>query len=605
VGASTVSDASAAARETLDPHRVWRLVLVLTLLPLVISAVTMAITVGNSYHPWADYAVMELKVRDVGHHPLLIGLYSRDGWSHPGPILFYLLALPYRLSGESAIGLQLGALLINGSAMVGMALVARRRGGTPLLLCTLLGCGLLVRTLGPDFVRDPWVCYITVIPFGLMVLLSWSMACGDTWALPVGAGVASFLAQTHIGYVALALPLLAWGALALVWLAARRNRDKRGGGARAGPDVGAVARAGAIAAVVAAVMWLPTFIDQLLPGPGNLGEIVQWIQAGKTHTLAQGYRVVGAQFGWPPEWLTHLRPVTFVGETAFLHAAPRPVLLVPVGVAGFVLWHVRANHAGRLVATVGLGLILGVVAVASTTGIVYDYRLRWTWILGMMAFVVVAWTAWLVITARSRRGDRWLVPAALCTLGLLSIVNSVSAARARISPSLKPSSSVLAALEPQVVRALPDRAGDVIIRATSPGAGFYQSGLLLRLERQGITARADSNPGDTYGRHRLRRKGPVRAVFTVAADEGFDTLSAHPGSLRLLAYEGDRSRTDRARVHSRRVVELAQLDAERQAGRIDVAEYVRRVSRLPDPGPAVAVFESPPDRRLAPHPPGG
>jgi hypothetical protein len=444
-----------------------------------------------------------------------------------------------------------------------------------------------------------------VIPFGLLVLLSWSMACGDPWALPVAAGVASFLAQTHIGYVALAFPLLACGALALIWLAARRNRGTSDDDAVARPDVGVVARAGVIAAVVVAVMWLPTFIDQVLPGPGNLGEIVQWIQAGKTHTLAQGSRVVGAQFGWPPEWLTHLRPVALLGESAFLHSAPRPVLLVPVGVAGFVLWRRRAGRALRLVATVGMGLILGVIAVARTAGIVYDYRLRWTWVLGMMAFVVVAWTAWLVITTRSRRADRWLVPAALCAVGLLSIVNSISATRARISPDLRAPSSALAALEPQIVRALPHRGGDVIIRATSPGAGFYKSGLLLRLERRGITARADTSPGDSYGRHRHHRKGPVRAVFTVALNEGFDTLSANPGALRLLAYEGDRSRTDRARVVSRRVVELAQLDAERKAGRVDVAEYVRRMSRLPDPGNAVAVFEGPLSPPLAPHPPGG
>jgi hypothetical protein len=581
--APTFSEVPVPEGGTLDSRTVWRLALVLALLPLVISAVTMAITVGNAYHPWADYAVMELRVRDVGQHPLLIGLYSRDGWSHPGPILFYLLALPYRLSGESAIGLQLGALLINGAALVGMAVLARRRGGTPLLLCTLVGCGLLVRTLGPDFVRDPWVCYITVIPFGLMVMLSWSMACGDTWALPVGAGVASFLAQTHVGYVVLAVPLLAWGALSLVWLAARR------GDARAGPDVGAVVRAGVIAAAVVAVMWLPTLIDQVFHASGNLSKIMRWFREGQTHTLAQGYRVVGAQFGWPPEWLTYLRGG--VGETAFLRSAPLPVLLVPVGAAGLVLWRRRAAPARRLVATVGLALVLGVIAVARTVGIVYDYRLRWTWVLGMMGFVVVAWTTWLVITTSSRRAGRWLVPTALCVLALLSIISSVSAARARIAPELSAQSSVLAALEPQVVRALPDRAGDVIIRATSPGAGFYRSGLLLRLERKGITARADTNPGDAYGRHRTRRNVPVRAVFTIA-HEDFDTLAANPGALRLLAYVGDRSLADRARVLSLRSVTLARLDAERKAGRIGAAEYLRRASRLPVPGRATAVFET-------------
>ena len=585
------SDVSGSER-ALDSRTVWRLVVGLALLPLAISAVTLAITVGNSYHPWADHAVMEMHVRDVGHHPLLIGLYSRVGWSHPGPILFYLLAVPYRLTGGSSIGLNLGALLINGAAIVGMAVVARRRGGTPLLLCTLLGCGLLVRTLGPDFVRDPWVCYITVIPFGLMVLLSWSMTCGDTWALPVGVAVASFLAQTHVGYVALAVPLLAWGALCLARQAAGR---KRRGDAGVGPAPGAVTRAGIIAAIVGAVLWSPPLIDQVFHSPGNLSKILRWFQEGKPHTLVEGYRVVGAQFGWPPEWLTHLRraPLLGSGETAFLRSAPRPVLLVPVALAGFVLWRRRANHACRLVATVGLGLILGVVAVTRTVGVVYDYRLRWTWVLGMLAIVVVAWTTWLAITARSRRGGRWLVSTALCAVGLLSIMNSVSATRARVSPEVKAQSARLAALDPQIVRALPHREGDVVIRAASPSAEYYESGLLLRLEREGIAARIDADPFDWYGRHRIHRRGPVRAMFTVAVNDDFETLSAHPGALRLVAYSGDRSRTDRARVLARRSVELAHLDAERKVGRIDDTAYVRSVSRLAVPGRDVAVFETP------------
>ena len=225
---------SDSANRRLDSRTLWWLVLVFTLLPLVISAVTMMVTVGNSYYPWGDWAGMELLVRDVGHHSVLVGLYSRDGWSHPGPILFYLLAVPYRLTGSSSVGLQLGALLINGSAIVGMAVVTRRTGGTPLLLCTLLGCGLLVRTLGPHFVRDPWVCYITVIPFGLMILLSWSMACGEIWALPVAVGVASFLVQTHIGYVIWRFHCWSGGGLALLWRAMRdRSRSDAASTARA------------------------------------------------------------------------------------------------------------------------------------------------------------------------------------------------------------------------------------------------------------------------------------------------------------------------------------------------------------------------------------
>ena len=74
------------------------------------SAVALVVDVGRSYVPTADYAYTELLTRDVGHHPVLTGLYSRTDWNHPGPTLFYLLALPYRLTGSASIGIHVGAL---------------------------------------------------------------------------------------------------------------------------------------------------------------------------------------------------------------------------------------------------------------------------------------------------------------------------------------------------------------------------------------------------------------------------------------------------------------------------------------------------------------
>ena len=112
----------------------------LGLVPLLVSAVNVIVRVASSYYPAGDVAGTELHVRDVGHHPVLLGLFSRDGWNHPGPILFYVLAVPYRLTGGRSIGLLLGALLINGAAILGMALIARRHGGTPYRVGKTIAC---------------------------------------------------------------------------------------------------------------------------------------------------------------------------------------------------------------------------------------------------------------------------------------------------------------------------------------------------------------------------------------------------------------------------------------------------------------------------------
>src|SRR2546421_9972242 len=74
------------------------LAVALALVPLLISAVAVAVKVGDTYYPGSALPLTELRTRDVGRHPVLLGLPSRDRWNHPGPALFYLLSAPYRLS---------------------------------------------------------------------------------------------------------------------------------------------------------------------------------------------------------------------------------------------------------------------------------------------------------------------------------------------------------------------------------------------------------------------------------------------------------------------------------------------------------------------------
>ena len=553
------------------------------LLPLAVSAIALIVDVGGDYLPTGDYAYIEMHTRDVGHHPVLIGLYSRVDWSHPGPAAFYLLALPYRLAGGASIGVNLGALLINGAAIAGMALVARRRGGTPLMLITLVGCGVLARALGPDFLRDPWNPSVTVLPFGLLLFLCWEMTAGESWALPVAAGVASYCVQTHIGYAPMAIPLVAWGAGWLVVRARGAGRRRRRG----------LANASLIAAAVVAVMWLPPLIDQLVHSPGNFTRIARYFEKpdAKAHTLAQGYRVVGAQFGLAPDWIAgqhKLSPFLF-GETDLVFSAPAPVLLLPIGMAVIVLWRRRSAEALRLAATLALALVLGVLAVARTIGAVNDYRLRWTWVLGMLGAIVVAWAAWTLVAGRWPRAEgRVLVPTAVALLVVFAGVSAIAATRAG-TPASGPDklwSSTMAALIRPAAHALPAGDGAVLVHYTSLETLLHAPGIVLGLERRGINAKVEPEPATRFGEHRVYRGGPVRAVLTLVS--GTDVLSTRPGA-RLVAYWGQRPKADLARTIER----LSALDAAHVAGRLGEQDWIRR-RRLLSPGDAVAVFMSSP-----------
>src|SRR5690242_12647411 len=63
---------------------------------------------ARTWYPAGDWAMIELRTLDVGTgHTPLVGPYSRYSWNHPGPLLFWLLAIPYRLTGSNPSGLLL------------------------------------------------------------------------------------------------------------------------------------------------------------------------------------------------------------------------------------------------------------------------------------------------------------------------------------------------------------------------------------------------------------------------------------------------------------------------------------------------------------------
>jgi hypothetical protein len=498
----------------------------MVLVPLLVSAVLLFVRVGRDYHPLSDWALTEMRTSDVGRQPVLLGLYSRDGWSHPGPLSFYLYAIPYRLLGSMSIGIWLAALGINAVAMTGIAVVARRLGGTALLLCTMLGIALVVRGLGADYVRNPWNLYVTVLPYGLMLLLTWSMLAGRVWALPVGAVLTTFLAQAHVQYAALAIPLLVVGAGALV-VQCIRARD---------PAPRQLAMAGGVSVALLVVLWLPTLYQQATRHPGNLTVAWKWFRNPQNgpHSLLDGVHIMDAQFGFQPEWLgTRRLGLPYTGETPFLFHAPIPWLLILPAAATFLAWRRRDGNALRFAAVIWLSFLIGVVAIRSTAGTMYAYRLQWTWIIGMLALVLVAWTGWKEL---ERRGAaRYLTPIAVVAIAALMVVNIVSVLRA--DDPQAPLSNVLAQVTDGTKRALPPGSGNVVV---DPGDPFFTSGLLLALERAGVPARAPG-PDSAHlygdGSRRIQGAGPVRAHVFVALDGDVDKL-LHSPAVKLLSYWG-------------------------------------------------------------------
>jgi hypothetical protein len=514
--------------------------LALTLIPLVVSAVHLTVRYGNQYNPGGDLATTELWTRDVGRHQVLIGPFSRDRWHHPGPALFYVLAVPYRLLGSRATAMNVGALAVNAASIAGIAVLARRRGGQALMLLSLLGCGLLIRSLGPTELRLPWNPFVTVLPYGLLVFLTWSLTCGERWALPLAVLVASFVAQTHIGYVALALPLVAAGA---GWLVATTVARARHDGVTGLGTVRSLLGPALVATAVAGLMWLPPVYQNAVRRRGNLTAAFRWFRGEGgvdegPQTLRAGWRIVTSQLGLPPEWLTGSRATTFTAEPVSLYEPLAPILLLGVAAAAVVLLRRRVAGGRSLVAVWALASAVGVVAIARTIGPVFEYRLGWTQVLGMVAGIIVAWAVWVALAAwRPELEGRLLVPSVLVALAALAIVGSVAHVQAGEPQPVQ--SGQIRGIMPAVVEGLPPGDGPILVDTVpSFQASTHASSVALQLEKRGIDTVFDL--GSTgAGEHRgAYDSDTVRARLLVAVGDDIAAVDEAPGTTLLARADG-------------------------------------------------------------------
>jgi hypothetical protein len=561
-------------------------VILMVLLPLVVSAFALLGAAGSEYRPSADRAIIELNVRDVFHVPPLLGPFSRFGWFHPGPALYYALALPYWLTGGSSASLAFAALFLNALAIVGILFIARRRGGLAVLVPTALIVEILVLRLGAQFTRDHWNPYITVFPFLLLAFLAWTMSCGDRWALPVSALVASFLVQTHVGYALPAAALVAFGIGGLVW-SARQSRHA----VDATPARDRSARSAAspwrgwlivliVTAVIVLVMWLPPLIQQLTGRTGNFGKMLDFFaQHGQERSATQAWHVLSAQLGAWPDWLSGHTSFGLLGAYGVTAPAPFPVVLVLLGAATVVAWRglpnvtlrsgsqpsvartalIRRSDSVRLDLLVGVLVATSFVGVTRIVGEVGEYIVKWLWALGALAWIAIVVSVIAVIAARAtpnaleserrdmvRRVGRGALALGLAALLVLSVIGAGAAATAGTPDAMArhvASAGFADAVERELATA--PRRGVVEIRKWGT-SGLFPSGVSFStgagiadvLAHRGVDVRVARDLGFAYGDDRVVDSGDrVRLVVVPVEAPDVDALRA-VGSWRQIAQQG-------------------------------------------------------------------
>lgn len=494
-----------------------RLILASIALVLVPIVGALFASVGTTWYPASDLAIIEGQTMAIPSHPPLVGVFSRFNFHHPGPAMFYIYALPYRLLGPA--GLLVGAALINAIALVGMVVFLHRRGGRSLLLIGTGALLVLELALAPSLIH-PWNAYVAILPFALALVLAWSVWERDWWALPLLVATVSFTIQTHVGYALLGLWLAGTSTAWAIWSWARTARAGRAASTdlTVRPPAGPRLRVLLISGATTVVLWLPPLIDQLTRPPGNLrllaghfmtdhGAVMGWASAAGVY-----FRELGA----PAPWLLFPEPVQpFIGGTEPGEAW----WIIPVVVAfGAAIWWARRRGRGealRLLILVGGSTAIGFVSVARITGDAYPYIIRWLWVLGVFAWLSIMWALRpRSVSPVARRAAMAGVPVLLIGLSL------GGALRAKNTPLPDAMlSQAIAAVVGPTAEATRNR-GTLLMLPEGGSWQEVQAGLLIELERRGVFPVVRDEDAFLYGDRRLASGRPIDGRIVVAVNEG-------------------------------------------------------------------------------------
>jgi hypothetical protein len=518
----------ASARDAGLRHR-WLAAVALTCASLAPVAGVIVQRAGKAYIPVQDQAILDLRIRDVFRFSVntpLVGAYSRFGWNHPGPALYYLVAPFTFIFGNPAWASVVGCALIEGAAISWIAHLAWKVGGLRWCAVWLAVVVLSYVGTGPSLVESIWnpnVAYPFLILFLLECVL---VALGEVRHLLGLVFVGTFLVQTHIGYVAIVTLLSAW---ALLRMLVGRRRSRRA------PAPSTYV----LPVLVLAAMWFPPLVlDPLLHSPSNISRIVDFY-TGSQHQAAvlgvrRGLGYLATEFRLVPPWLGRSDP------TGYLSGLPVPAsalwLLIPVALlvaAWLAAYRQRRYDLTPVVEACALLFLASGVSLVLLRGNPEPYLYYWRIIAGATT-VLVSLTViieCLGARARGKLKSIWTVLVVMAVVvGSIDLTSQVE----RAGGPLSPYEAVATTLLNQLHEA-DQPAGSTIVRYSGSIQGGVQAGVFDQLAREGKPVYVDRTLGYQFGYGRTALPQQVKWVWYVTEDsEAFSILSSLPGA-RVLA----------------------------------------------------------------------
>ncbi len=391
-----------------DCDRRGRLIAVLVgALLLVPVATSVGRALSVDWRPSNDDALIVLQARDVfSTDPPLVGQPSTaeayvegNAARHPGPIEFYLLALPIRVLGHSLGTLLTAAALAGGSVLL-TAWLAFRRGGPAVGLGAAVLLGLAMWSSATAVLSDPISSNVGGYPLIAGAALAWSLWCDDRRLWPLAVAVWSFIVQQHLAIFGLAGLVAAWGISGAVVATVLHRREVG--------RLASSARTALVAAAVGLVLWLPPIVDQLA-GSGNLRKMLAYSGDSDRPALGlgAGLRAAGRAAGAPPLLLSRHLAEDHLGGWDLTADLGRGAIGVAVGVVIAVVCAALAARSWRrdpagsgatrlaLLATAGVVALGGVITTANVPSSIEEARInfyRWVWPVSLAVWGALAWT---------------------------------------------------------------------------------------------------------------------------------------------------------------------------------------------------------------------
>jgi hypothetical protein len=539
---------------------------VLAVLPMVAAWI---VDHGHRYSPLGDEALIDLHVRDLlaGHLPAL-GPWSRYGWNHPGPALYYLLAPFTFVTGRAGWGTMAGGAALQALAVVGIAWIAWRRGGWKLSLAALVAVSVMYSTKSVVVVLEPWNPYV-VFPFlALLAFAVWAGVSGDPVQIVTAVAVGSFLVQTHIGYAPFVVASVLFVVVVLV-VDHRRGRLPR---ARWG-------RIGVGAAVVGGVMWLPPVVQEVTGSRGNLTAIADYFTSGSAHGLGfvEGLRYFAANFALAPPWL-----IPQHGDATRLHPASVAWLLLPVALLCAGAWaahKTRSSADARLVGVAALFAVTGALAYSGIEPPPWQYLALWRIPVTVLVWFAALWAiarwAWQAISWPStRRAGAVLVGASLVVItwgaggyALRVLDHGTPVVDWDRSPVL---------LTDQIVQH--PTTGSVLVSQVGGGNTGLDIGLVDELDRHGIDVHFDPHGVEAEVDRRVATSRDVDQVWYMVTEPWVEGYATRPDA-KVLART-----TPLSPARDRELADLQQwfLDEVDRSGRSDEAGAVESEFLTPE-----------------------